>query len=153
MIRTVRFKQKVYEHCVHLLNGKIHALRTILHELGESSKNDTKSSAGDKHETGRAMIQIEQETIGKQLKEVLEQKILLEKIDPCFNSSLVVKGSMVKTNKGYLFLSIAFGKISVEGKVVMAISPLSPLGVKLMGLRIKDSVEIKGTNYLIEAVS
>lgn len=149
----MQVKQKIYDHCVTLLDDKILSLRTILHELGESSKNDTKSSAGDKHETGRAMIQIEQETIGKQLREVLEQKSLLEKIDPGLNSSQVVRGSLVKTNKGYLFLSIALGKISVEGMVIMAISPLSPLGVKLMGLKINDSIEINGTHYLIEAIS
>lgn len=149
----MQVKQKIYEYCVALLDDKILSLRTILHELGESSKNDTKSSAGDKHETGRAMIQIEQETIGKQLREVLEQKSLLEKIDPGLSSSQIIRGSLVKTNKGYLFLSIAFGKISVEGMVIMAIPPLSPLGVKLMGLKINDSIEINGTHYLIEAIS
>lgn len=145
-------KQKVYTQCVQLLNAKIHSLKNILHELSESAKNDTKSSAGDKHETARAMIQIEQETIGKQLNEALEQKSLLEKIDLDFLSPQIVKGSLIRTNKGYLFLSIAFGKITVDGIVAIAISPQSPLGIKLMGLIKNDSTEINSVKYFIESI-
>ena len=59
-------KQKIHTHCLHLLDNKIAELQKILRSLGESAANDTKSSAGDKHETARAMIHIEQETITKQ---------------------------------------------------------------------------------------
>ena len=145
-------KQKIYAHCVQLLNDKISSLKNILEELTESVKSDTKSSAGDKHETARAMVQIEQETIGKQLNEAMEQKSLLEKINPAINSSQIVRGSLVETNKGYLFLSIAFGKIIVDNKTIVAISPQSPLGIKLMGLKINDSTDINGMNYFIENI-
>jgi transcription elongation GreA/GreB family factor len=150
LIRGVAFKQKIYSHCLQLLNGKIQELEKILSELSESASNNTKSSAGDKHETGRAMIQIEQETIGKQLQEVLEQKTVLEKIDPNQNSSRIIKGSLVKTNKDYLFLSIALGKIIVDEKAVMVISPQSPLGVKLIGLKANDETVINEVSYIVE---
>jgi transcription elongation GreA/GreB family factor len=146
------FKQKVYTHCLRLLNEKIHSLKNIIQELSESAMNDTKSSAGDKHETGRAMIQIEQETLGKQLNEAEEQKALLEKIDITNNSIQIHRGSLVKTNNGYLFLSIPFGKITVDNKTVIVISPQSPLGKKLMGLGINDSTNINGTNYNVESI-
>ena len=86
-------------------------------------------------------------------KEILEQRASFEKIDPTIISSQIVKGSLVGTNKGYLFLSIAFGKISVDEKIIMAISPQSPLGIKLMGLRVNDSAQINGTNYFIESIN
>jgi transcription elongation GreA/GreB family factor len=146
------FRQKIHAHCLRLLNDKIAELEKILEELSESAASDTKSSAGDKHETARAMIQIEQETTGKQLNEALEQKMLLEKIDSNLNSPQIIKGSVVKTNKGHLFLSIALGKISVDEKNVMAISPQSPLGKKLMGLRVGDTTTISGNNYFIESI-
>lgn len=145
-------KQNIYTHCVQLLNDKTHSLKNILQELSESATNNTKSSAGDKHETARAMIQIEQETIGKQLNEALEQISLLEKTDVNINSSQIIKGSLVKTNKGYLFLSIAFGRVTFEGKTVMVISPQSPLGIRLMGLRVNDSAEINGMKYCVEDI-
>lgn len=146
------FKQKIHAHCLRLLNDKIQELEKILKELSESAANNTKSSAGDKHETARAMVQIEQETIGRQLNEALEQKTLLEKIDVTINSPQIIKGGLVKTNRGYLFLSIAIGKITTDEKTIMAISPQSPLGIKLMGLRVNDSAEINGTSYFIESI-
>lgn len=59
----------------------------------------------------------------------------------------------LKTNKGYLFLSIALGKIVIDDTVVMAISAQSPLGIKLMGLRVNDSVQMNGMGYVIESIS
>ena len=145
-------KQKIYAHCLQLVTDRILELENILKELDASAASDTKSSAGDKHETARAMIQIEQETIGKQLNDALEQKALLEKIDANQNSSQIIKGSLVKTNKGYLFLIIAIGKIMVDENTVMVISPQSPLGVKLMGLKANETAVVNEMKYVVEIV-
>ena len=110
--------------------------------LGESAANDTKSSAGDKHETGRAMIHIEQETIRKQLNEALEQKSILEKTE----------GRLIKTSRGYVFLAVPIGKIVSEENTVMAISPGSPLGIKLAGLKVNESAEVNGVKYFVQGV-
>ncbi len=55
-------------------------LQQRLNDLKESGANETKSTAGDKHETALAMVQIEQANIRKQLEEALAQKVILEKI-------------------------------------------------------------------------
>jgi transcription elongation GreA/GreB family factor len=148
----VTFKQKVHKRCCDLLNEKISSLRKTLVELEEGSESDNKSSAGDKHETARAMMQIEQEKLGKQLNEILVQLSELEKIDPVVSSAQVAKGGLVTTNNGILFVSVALGKIVVDEKTVMALSPKSPLGVKLMGLKANDSTEINGTNYTVKGL-
>lgn len=137
---------------MQLVNAKIHALRTTLADLKESASNETKSTAGDKHETALAMLQIEQENTARQLQEVLLQKSGLEKIDPAIHAAVVVNGSLVKTNKGLLFLSIALGKMTVDGTTVIALSPQSPLGAKLMGSTTSDIAEINGNKYVIEAI-
>ncbi len=134
-----------------MLNNKIQELENILKELGESAAKDTKSSAGDKHETARAMIQIEQESVGKQLKETEDQKNVLEKIELSSSPLQIIKGSLVKTNRGYLFLSIPLGKINVDGESIMVISPQSPLGLKMMGLKANEMTEINGVHYSIES--
>lgn len=146
------FKQKIHARCLHLVNQKIQELETILKELDASAASDTKSSAGDKHETARAMVQIEQENTGKQLQDALEQKTQLEKIDPTSSHTQITKGSLVKTSKGYLYLSIALGKIKMDKGAVMVLSPQSPLGMKLMGLNAGSSVEINGVGYVVECV-
>jgi hypothetical protein len=98
------------------------------------------------------MMQLEQEKISKQLDEVLVQKAMLQKIDIAVTTEQITKGSLIKTNKGYLFLSIALGKINVEGIDIIVLSPQSPLGLKLMGLTAKSSVAINAITYIIEDV-
>ncbi|HXD94609.1 MAG TPA: hypothetical protein VNX01_15495 [Bacteroidia bacterium] len=148
----MQLKQKIHAACLQVVNKKIEALQNTLQELGEGALSDGKSSAGDKHETARAMMQLEQEKISRQLDEVLAQKSVLQKIDATLTSTQITKGSLVKTNKGYLFLSIALGKLMVDSIDIIVLSPQSPLGLKLMSLAAKSSVEINTVTYLIEEV-
>jgi hypothetical protein len=120
--------------------------------LTEDSKNDAKGSAGDKHETALSMMHIEQEKLNYKLSEVLAQKDALDKIDPLKITEIIVLGSLVKANGIYLYLSVALPKISVDGINVIALSPQSPLGSKLMGNPIGFTFEINGTTYCIESV-
>lgn len=147
------FKQKVYGQYLQSINEKIRLLRTALDDLKESSSNETKSTAGDKHETALAMLQIEQKNVSQQLKEALDQKVLFERINPNIIKPEVGTGSLLKTNKGYLFLSIALGKVVVDGITIIAISARSPLGQKLIGLKVNDTAEINGTRYVVENIS
>lgn len=148
----MQLKQKIHAACLQVVNKKIQTLQNTLQELGEGAISDGKSSAGDKHETARAMMQLEQEKISKQLDELIAQKNILQKIDATLTSTQITKGSVVKTNKGHLFLSVALGKLTVDGIDIIVLSLQSPLGLKLMGLPAKSSVEINSVTYLIEEV-
>ena len=145
-------KQKVYNHYLQLVNDKISELQQVLADLKESSSNETKSTAGDKHETALAMLQIEQANVGAQLQDVLEKKAALEKLDPALSLATIVNGSLVKTDKGYLFISTALGKANIDDHAVIALSPQSPLGQKLIGLSAGDVAEINNTKYVIEVI-
>ena len=118
----------------------------------EGAKSDSKSSAGDKHETSISMMQLEQEKVRKQLNEALEQKAELDKININVNNNRIAKGSLVKANNMFLFISIALGKITIDNKQIIILSSQSPLGIKLMGKQKNDSVEINGIKYLIETI-
>ena len=145
-------KQKIYNHYLQLINDKVKSLQNILADLKESGTNETKSTAGDKHETALAMLQIEQANVRSQLKEVLEQKSTLEKINPALSPASIVNGSLVKTNRGYLFMSVALGKAVVDGTTVIALSQQSPLGKLLMGLKEGGSTVINSNSYVIESI-
>jgi transcription elongation GreA/GreB family factor len=145
-------KQKIYSYYHQLVINKVTLLNQTLADLKESGANETKSTAGDKHETALAMLQIEQANKRTQLQEVLEQKALLEKIANVTNITKIVHGSLIKTNKGYFYMSVALGKAVVNDVTVIAISPQSPLGAKLMGLCMHDAVEINGNEYLVEEI-
>ena len=145
-------KQKVYQHYLLMVDDKISLLQQVLADLKESGTNETKSTAGDKHETALAMLQIEQANKREQLAQVVAQKVLLEKINPVIVAPMIVMGSLVKTDRGYLFVSVALGKSEIEEIKVTALSPQSPLGKQLMGLKINDTVAINNTSYYIEDI-
>ncbi len=146
------FKQTVYRRYQQVVNEKISLLETNLRDLRQSASNETKSTAGDKHETALAMLQIEQENTARQLGEVVNMKAVLDKIDPYICSTQIVNGSLVKTNKGYLFICIAMGKILVDDIWVVSLSPQSPLGASLMGLHINETAGVKGYWYIVEEI-
>jgi hypothetical protein len=146
------FKEKIYQQYVLLVHDKISLLKKNLQDLTDSAANETKSTAGDKHETALAMLQIEQENSNRQLSDVLKQKAVLEKIDPSLHPEQVVIGSLVKTNKGYFFISLGLGKITVEEQLIIALSPESPLGMQIMHLKNGDSFDFNGTSYIIDEV-
>lgn len=146
------FKEKIFQQYVLHVHDKINLLQKTLHDLTDSAADETKSTAGDKHETALAMLQIEQENSSRQLSEALKQKAVLEKIDPSLQPEQVVSGSLVKTSKGYFFISVGLGKITVDGQLIIALSPESPLGMQMMHLKQNDSFSLNNTDYIIESV-
>jgi hypothetical protein len=146
------FKQKIQAHYLQLVQDRIDVFRDMIAALTEDSKNDAKGSAGDKHETALSMMHIEQEKLNTKLKEVLTQKAVLDKIDPSIVAETIILGSLVKANGIYLYISLALPKINVDSVNVIALSPQSPLGNKLMGNKVRFTFEINGTKYLIEEI-
>ena len=146
------FKQKIYQQYQQLVQDKIDVFKDMIVALTEDSKNDAKGSAGDKHETALSMMHIEQEKLNTKLKEVLNQKSVLDKIDASIVAETIVLGSLVKASGIFLYLSLALPKINIDGINVIALSPQSPLGDKLMGNKVGFSFEINTTKYIIESI-
>ena len=147
------FKQKIHHHYLQQIQDKIDVFRDMILALTEDSKNDAKGSAGDKHETALSMMHLEQEKLNHKLKEVLEQQSVLDKIDSSLIHKSIALGSLVQANGLYLYVSSALPKISIDGITIIALSPQSPLGSKLLGNKVGFTFEIIGTNYQIESVS
>jgi len=146
------FKQNIHQHYLQLVQDRIDVFRDMIVALTEDSKNDAKGSAGDKHETALSMMHIEQEKLNRKLREVLEQKTVLDKIDSTTMAKTIIVGSLVKANGIYLYLSVALPKISVEGINIIALSPQSPLGNKLIGMQVNHTFEINTTQYVIQEI-
>jgi transcription elongation GreA/GreB family factor len=148
----MKLKQYVYNHYLQVIHDKAAMLQKNLNDLKDSSTNETKSTAGDKHETALAMLQIEQANTRTQLQEVLNQQEAMQKINPSLSADIILKGSLIKTNRGYLFMSVALGRADVEGISIIALSPQSPLGQKLMGLKVGECAVINNAAYFIESI-
>ncbi len=142
-------KEQLYTQCSAYVNQCLVNIQTAIDASNESGNNETKSSAGDKHETGRAMIQIEQEQYAKQRVKALEVKKMFDKINPLQNSKNVALGSLVITNKGDFYISISAGKITIENKNYYAISQASPFGLKLFGAKKNQQINFNNQVYRI----
>ncbi|MFY8181526.1 MAG: hypothetical protein ACOVLG_07095 [Flavobacterium sp.] len=144
-------KQILQQHQL-LLQDKIDVFRDMISGLTEDAQNDAKGSAGDKHETALSMMHIEQEKLNHKLKEILDQKAILDKIDASANHTKIALGSLVQANGMFLFISAALPKITIEDKTIIAVSPQSPLGSKLMGNEVGFEFEINTTRYKIQSI-
>ena len=146
------FKQKIHQYYTQQVQDKIDVFRDMISALTEDSKNDAKGSAGDKHETALSMMHLEQEKLNYKLKEVLDQKAILDKIDASLTHTNIGLGSLVQANGIYLYLSLALPKITIDQVNIIALSPQSPLGEKLMGNKVGFEFEINSTKYHIDSI-
>ena len=146
-------KQTILQRYHQILQDRIDIFRDMIADLTIDAQNDAKGSAGDKHETTLSMMHIEQEKLNHKLKEILEQKSILDKIDASANHTKIALGSLVQANGMMLFISAALPKITVDDKSIIAISPQSPLGSKLMRNEVGFEFEINTTRYLIEKIN
>jgi transcription elongation GreA/GreB family factor len=147
-----QFKLKIVETCQNYLNEKILSLKLIMQEVTDAANSETKSSAGDKHETARAMMQLEQEKLSKQIADLAEQKTEFDKIDFTKSSSQIIQGSLIETNKSYFLIATSIGKIEVQGKTVFVISNKSPLAIALYSKKQNDIVTFNGVEYSIKSI-
>ena len=145
-------KEVVVAECRRVIHERISNLKSQMAELVNDAANDSKSTAGDKHETSRAMMQLEQEKLGAQLKILEEQQRQLDQIPLQNNSGKVNNGSLVETNRGWIFIGAALGKINVNNKEVICISQQSPLG-KLLFVQDRGSiVSLNNIKYQILSI-
>lgn len=145
-------KQQILNRYKQLLQDRIDVFQDMISGLTIDAQNDAKGSAGDKHETALSMMHIEQEKLNYKLKEVLEQKKILNTIDETITHKVIALGSLVTVNEMMLFISTALPKIILNDKTIFAVSPQSPLGSKLMGKEVGVSFDMNGKEYTIESV-
>jgi len=115
----------------------------------ESRDSDTKSSAGDKFETGREMMQREMDKLSAQVDNTLNSIAKLDRIADLPASSIISEGSLVETDQETYYVSIGYGKLDT----VFAISIESPLGLELKGKRVGDRIEMRGRNITIKHIN
>lgn len=126
-------KVKIHTHCLQLLQEKINSIAGLIEDARAASNNDTKSSMGDKYETTREMMQIEINKLLLQLSEAQQMILSLKVIDPAKPCSKAEPGALIETEQMIFYLCTGLGKITVDNKVIMVISPASPIGKALYG--------------------
>ena len=142
-------KPEIHQTIVTLLSESILQATRDYELAKESRDSDTKSSAGDKFETGREMMQKEMDKISATLDQYKNQVNLLSKINLHRNYPVVDLGGLIATDQGIYYLSIGLGKIEINSEVIYAISLDSPIGLLFKGKRAGDIVEFRGKTLKI----
>ncbi len=150
--KHVELKKKLYHTCLQELENKVRSVQQVLADLHTSAANETKSTAGDKHETALAMLQIEQENKRQQLRVLQEQQAILNRIEVNNIPQQVGLGSLVKTSTIWFYISIALGKTTIDGQMIYVISAASPLAKLLLGKQPGESVSFQQSTYQIESL-
>ncbi len=147
-----KIKEELFNQCKQYVEDCINTAELAIQDARESANDDTKSSAGDKFETGREMMQQEIDRNRKQLEEAKKMKIALEQIETYQASEIVHSGSLVITNFGKFYMSISRGQIQVDGDNYFAISGVSPIGLKLIRQKVGYTFDFNGKTFKIEAI-
>lgn len=98
-------------------------------------------------------MHIEEEKIKRQLAEVNQVNRELQKIDVTQTTDKAVLGSLVSTNKGDYFISIGLGKLTIADKLYYCVSTHSPIGAKLLGKVVGETIDFNGNTISIVAIN
>lgn len=148
----MNIKQQLYNHCIEFIENRFQTIENSINEIQQALTTETKSSVGDKHETGRAMLQLEREKTGNQLAEAQKTKEALVKINITKSSSIVSLGSIVYTSNLNYFIAISAGELKIENKIYFAISPSTPIGQLLLGKTVGDLVIFRNQKFIINNI-
>ncbi len=145
-------KKQLLAHCTGIAKSKVEALEGELKATREATTSESKSTAGDKHETGRAMMHLEQEKLHKQLAEAKTIVAELERIDAEVVHTQIGLGSLVKTDKTTFLLAAGLGKVDFEGTSYFVVSTKAPIAAQFLGKTAGEKVSMNGTMYAILSV-
>lgn len=135
--------------CWDYVGEKAQRLKNSNADLQESLDSETKNSTGDKHETGRAMVQLEQEKLAQQFTELEKTKNILQRVDVRIKSGTIGLGSLVRTNAADYFIAISAGAFKQEGKPIYCISQEAPIAQLLMGKKKGETFVFNGSTHTV----
>jgi transcription elongation GreA/GreB family factor len=145
-------KAQLYQLCQQFITQRIETAETALEQAREASNDDTKSSAGDKFETTREMMQQDISRNKRLLEDALQNLQVLKSIQDIPVGDKIKNGSLVLTSEGAFYISISAGQLIVDGKTYFAISALSPIGQLLLGKKEGDNFSFNQKQYKIDTI-
>jgi len=146
-------KQQAFNYCSDFVLGRLNRLQNQIKEIETALTSETKSSAGDKHETGRAMLQLEREKLGAQLAEAENMQGLLKKAEVASERNNIGLGSLIITDKQSYYIAISAGQFTYINESLFCISPGTPIGKLLLGKQKGDTIEFNHNTSTILKIS
>lgn len=151
-MNTESLKEQIQQHCHSQILSRIETALHAISSAEASSQEDTKSSAGDKFETGREMMQQElnrHQNLLLEARKMLQNLENLSTVSAASSADTVVAGSLVECDEALFYLAVGLGKIIVNDREVLAISPTAPVGKLLLGKKTGEQITFNSQTYRI----
>ncbi|MBO3115297.1 3-oxoacyl-ACP synthase [Winogradskyella sp. DF17] len=145
----MNLKQRLTNICQKQIQLRLERIKSKIRDLHEALNSEAKSSAGDKHETGRAMIQLEREKLGFQLAEIEQIIKTVQRIDTSELHTNARLGSVVFTTQFNYFIAASCGEIDLDNTKFYTISSAAPLAQLLLSKKQGDVFEFRGNEITI----
>ncbi|MFK7809172.1 MAG: 3-oxoacyl-ACP synthase [Saprospiraceae bacterium] len=142
-------KQQLLDQCLEYIQDRMDVSEKMMQSAQDSANNETKSSAGDKFETGRAMMHAERDNHAQQLSRSILIKSQLNTIKPTVLFDKATFGSVVKTSLGNYFIAISAGRIMIDDGKYFAISPQAPLAKEMLQKSVGDKLTFNDSEIKI----
>ena len=142
-------KFELQQQCKDLIKIRYESINKTITNIEQALRDESKGTSGDKHHTERAMLQIEREAAGKQLREIEKVMLQLDKVTISDVSETICLGSIIETNQANFFISISVGKLQVDDIIYLGIAPAAPIGRCLLGKVKNDQFNFNGVIYKI----
>lgn len=143
-------KAEIRQLGVEKVSEKVAALQNLIAEM-RAGNTETKSSMGDKYETGREMLQQEINTLEVQLNAHLKNLNIIQNGSDELHTT-IGPSSLVQTSHGFFYFSVALGPLDYDGIQIIFLSPEAPLAKALSSKKTGDTVTFNGTDHFIHHI-
>lgn len=146
-------KTKILKQLLALQADRIEELLRYQIDLSDALQSESKSTAGDKHDTSRAMIHLEQEKLQHQFQELQLQLQRLREMNELNPLTQANFGALVETTSDLFLLGASLGKQVVDGRAIYCIGMEAPIAQAMLNKAIADQLLFNGKLTEILAIS
>ncbi|MEP5613748.1 MAG: hypothetical protein ABJP45_15960 [Cyclobacteriaceae bacterium] len=152
MVKSLQLKEALVAACIQIIEKKLVTIDQELALVQKSANEETKSSAGDKYETGRAMLMLEKEKFLGQKDQLFNQLKPLKSIDVKKQSNKVEFGAIVFTTGSNYFIATGLGKITVNSTDFLVVSAMAPIAQSMLGKQEGEDFTFNGNSFNVTKI-
>lgn len=146
-------REIILKHLMGHVDKDLEEAKARMASLKESLGAESKSSAGDKHETGRAMIHLEQERVQDTVGRLEHMRgVLVQRATQGKAIQRVSPGALVETTGPWVLVGVPLGKVQLPDALVLCVGVEAPLAQQWHGAQPGDQVLLGSQQLTIQAI-
>ena len=146
-------REIILKHLMGHVDKDLEEAKARMASLKESLGAESKSSAGDKHETGRAMIHLEQERVQDTVGRLEHMRgVLVQRATQGKAIQRVSPGALVETTGPWVLVGVPLGKVQLPDALVLCVGVEAPLAQQWHGAQPGDQVVLGSQQLTIQAI-